>query len=161
MDVTESIRHSLARGELSRLAYASPSLGREMVRGKLLILVVERDPHVRELAAFYLSGAGYAVEFALDGDAGLAQARALHPDLVLTEILVPRLDGLALCRQLKAAPDTADISVLVFSILASRARALEAGADAFLMKPLEERRLLTTVRQLLDNRVIRPQEAQA
>jgi DNA-binding response OmpR family regulator len=124
-----------------------------------MVLVVERDPHVRELAAFYLNSAGFSVEFALDGNAALAQARALHPDLVITEILVPHLDGLALCRTLKAAPDTADISVLVCSILASRARAIEAGADAFLMKPLEERRLLATVRQLLENRVLREVQA--
>lgn len=161
MDVTESIRYSFTRGEPSPLAYASSSPGRGAVGGKLLVLVVERDPHVRELAAFYLNGAGFAVEFALDGNAAFSQAQALHPDLIITEILVPHLDGLALCRKLKAAPDTADIIVIVFSVLASRARALEAGADAFLMKPLAERLLLTTMQALLDNRVIRPQEAQA
>jgi DNA-binding response OmpR family regulator len=130
-----------------------------MSGGKILILVVERDPHVRELEAHFLNSAGFAVEFANDGHAALAQARTLHPDLVITEILVPQLDGLALCRQLKADAETAGISVLVFSILASRVRAMEAGADAFLMKPLAEHRLLSTVEQLLEKRKGR-QEAQ-
>jgi DNA-binding response OmpR family regulator len=160
MDLTEPIRHSFTRGEPSRSAYV-PQAGRATVQGKLLVLVVERDPHIRELEAHYLNGAGFAVEFAQDGNAALAQARALHPDLIITEILVPHLDGLALCRRLKADPETADISVLVFSILASRSRALEAGADAFLMKPLESHRLLTTVQELLERRDIRQMEAQA
>ena len=160
MDVTEPMRHFRRAEDLSR-AHAPVSGRREPTRGpKLLILVVERDPHIRELETHYLNAAGFAVEFALDGNAALAHAQLLHPDLIITEILVPHLDGLALCRRLKADPVTADISILVFSILASRVRALEAGADAFLMKPLGEHRLLTTVQQLLENRVTR-QEAQA
>lgn len=159
MNVTESNRHYRRADDAPR-AHAPAATGHGKPGAKLLILVVERDPHIRELEAHYLNAAGFAVEFALDGNAALAQARSRHPDLIITEILVPHLDGLALCRRLKAAPETADISVLVFSILASRARALEAGADAFLMKPLGEHRLLTTVQELLENRLIR-QEARA
>ena len=158
MNVTELNRHHRRSDDTLR-AHAA-ARGRGMPGAKQLILVVDRDPHIRELAAHYLNAAGFAVEFALDGNAALAQARALHPDLIITEILVPHLDGLALCRRLKAAPETADIRVLVFSILASRTRALEAGADAFLMKPLGEHRLLTTVQELLESCVTR-QQAQA
>jgi CheY-like chemotaxis protein len=114
-----------------------------------LILVVERDPHVRELEQFFLQEAGYAVEFAADGMAALEQARELQPHIVITEILVPRLDGLALCRRLKSDPATRHIAVLVFSILLAGSRAQEAGADAFLRKPLAEKRLVETVRDLL------------
>jgi CheY-like chemotaxis protein len=114
-----------------------------------LILVVERDPHVRELEQFFLEEAGYAVEFAADGLAALEQARELQPHIVITEILVPGLDGLALCRRLKADSATRHIAVLVFSILLAESRAQEAGADAFLRKPLAEKRLVDTVRDLL------------
>ena len=117
--------------------------------GRALILVVERDPHVRELEAFFLNEAGYSVEFTEDGTSALERARVLRPQLVITEVLVPRLDGLALCRKLKDDPETAGIMVLIFSILAASARAREAGADAFLMKPLAERRLVETVRELI------------
>lgn len=123
--------------------------GQGSSEGRALILVVERDPHVRELEAFFLNEAGYSVEFTEDGTAALERARVLRPQLVITEVLVPRLDGLALCRKLKGDPETSGIMVLIFSILAASSRAREAGADAFLMKPLAERRLVQTVRELI------------
>lgn len=128
---------------------ADTSVGPE---GGALILVVERDPHVRELQAFFLKEAGYAVEFVDDGASALERARRLRPHLLITEILVPQLDGLALCRQLKADADTRGIMVLIFSILTASTRAREAGADAFLRKPLAEQRLVDTVRQLMARR---------
>ena len=118
-------------------------------RGRALILVVERNPDVRALEAYFLNEAGFDVDFAADGAEALEQARALRPDIVITEVLVPKLDGLALCRAIKTDPVLHSTVVLVFSILAVHLRASEAGADAFLMKPLAERRLLDTVRQLL------------
>lgn len=119
--------------------------------GRVLILVVERDPHVRELEAHFLHEAGYEVEFAVDGKAALQRAQELLPEVIITEILVPKLDGLSLCRQLKAGEKTRGITVVVFSILAARMRAMEAGADAFLMKPLAEHRLVGTVKNLMGN----------
>ena len=128
--------------------------------GNAIILVVERDPCIRELESHFLHEAGYSVGFEQDGHGALAQARTLVPDIIITEILVPKLDGLALCRQLKADPLTSGIAVVVFSILAAAARAREAGADAFLLKPLAEHRLVETVRQLLEGRSAQPRRAQ-
>ena len=116
---------------------------------RALILVVERDPHIRELESFFLNEAGYTVDFASDGIAALERARELVPDIIITEVLVPKLDGLALCRAVKSDPKLQHIVMLVFSILAVQSRANEAGADAFIMKPLAEKRLVDTVRQLL------------
>jgi DNA-binding response OmpR family regulator len=120
--------------------------------GHAIILVVERDPHVRDLEEYFLKEAGYEVEFALDGVAALTQARILVPEIIVTEILVPKLDGLALCRAVKEDPALRGTAVLVFSILAAEARAREAGADAFLMKPLADRRLVEAVRALMASR---------
>lgn len=120
--------------------------------GKAIIMVVDRDPHIRELEAHFLGRAGYSVVFADHGESALVEARVAVPDIVITEILVPRIDGLALCRQLKADPRTRDVSVLVFSILAAAGRAREAGADAFLLKPLAEHALVETVDRLLEER---------
>jgi CheY-like chemotaxis protein len=128
--------------------------------GKAIILVVERDPHVRELESHFLHQAGYSVEFEQNGDSALEQARKIRPDIIITEILVPTLDGLSLCRQLKADPQTRDIAVLVFSILAAAGRAKEAGADAFLLKPLAEHTLVDTVRRLLEARTARIRRTQ-
>jgi DNA-binding response OmpR family regulator len=119
---------------------------------RLLVLVVERDPHIRALEAHFLQEAGFEVAFATDGHEALRRARECSPDIVITEVLVPKLDGLSLCRQLKSDPLTKHISVLVFSILAASSRAAEAGADAFLMKPLAEQRLLSTVNALIEKR---------
>jgi two-component system response regulator MprA len=119
---------------------------------KPVILIAERDQNVRELQQFFLDGAGYAVEFADDGESALERARTAPPALLVTEILIPKLDGLALCRRLKEDPATSGIMVLIFSILAAGSRAREAGADAFLTKPLAEHHLVDTVRQLLARR---------
>jgi CheY-like chemotaxis protein len=117
--------------------------------GRALILVVERNPAVQQLERFLLEEAGYLVEFASDGMAALARARELKPKIVVTEILVPLLDGLSLCRALKSDPETSSIVVLVFSHLHAEDRALDAGADGFLMKPADEETLVETVAKVL------------
>jgi CheY-like chemotaxis protein len=116
---------------------------------RALILVVERNPAVQRLERFFLEQAGYSVEFASDGMTALARAQELCPRIVVTEILVPRLDGLSLCRELKSDPRTKSIVVLIFSHLHAEDRALEAGADAFMVKPLEEEHLIDIVSKLL------------
>ena len=116
---------------------------------RVLILVVERNPAVQRLERYFLEQAGYSVEFADDGLSALERARKLKPEILVAEILVPALDGLSLCRALKADPDTAHILVLIFSHLHAEDRALEAGADAFLIKPLNEELLIETVRKLV------------
>jgi CheY-like chemotaxis protein len=128
-------------------------------KGKAIILVVDRDPHICELESHFLHEAGYSVEFKMDGEGALEQVRKIIPDIIITEILVPTLDGLALCRKIKADPRTRDTAVLVFSILAAAGRAREAGADAFLRKPLAEHTLVETVRQVLEARHTRMMSA--
>jgi len=117
---------------------------------RALILVVERNPVVQRLERFFLEQAGYSVEFASDGLSALARAQELSPKIVVTEILVPRMDGLSLCRALKADPRTESTIVLVFSHLHAEDRAMEAGADAFLVKPIEEESLIDIVSKLLE-----------
>ncbi|HSF22855.1 MAG TPA: response regulator [Blastocatellia bacterium] len=118
--------------------------------GRALILVVERNLAVQRLERFLLEDAGYSVEFAADGFAALERARELMPKIVVTELLVPKLDGLRLCSALKSDPQTSSIVVLVFSHLHAEDRALDAGADAFLLKPLDEELLTQTVARLLE-----------
>jgi DNA-binding response OmpR family regulator len=120
--------------------------------GQAVIVIVERDPHVRELEQYFLREAGYHVHFVDDGIAALELVRHLKPQILVTEVIVPRLDGLALCRTVKATKELEDIIVVVFSLLAVERRAREAGADAFLMKPLGADRLIETVHTLLSRR---------
>jgi CheY-like chemotaxis protein len=116
---------------------------------RALILVVERNPVVQRLERYFLEQAGYAVEFASDGKLALERARELRPKIVVTEIMVPVLDGLSLCRILKSEPATAHARVLIFSHLYAEDRAREVGADAFLLKPFSEELLINTVEKLI------------
>jgi len=128
---------------------SSEAGGSKAPQHHVLALVVERNPIVQRLERFFLESAGYQVEFASDGVSALARARELRPAILVTEILVPKLDGLTLCSRLKSEPETREIIVLVFSHLEAEDRALEAGADAFLRKPLSEEPLLAILGRLV------------
>lgn len=118
-------------------------------RQRALILVVERNPVVQRLERYFLEQAGHTVEFASDGRYAFERARELRPRIVVTEIMVPALDGLSLCRMLKSDPLTVQAKVLIFSHLHAEDRAREVGADAFLLKPLTEELLIETVEKLI------------
>ena len=108
------------------------------------IVLVERDRHICDLATLFLKRVGFVVERAETGYIGLERVRRLGHAIVITEILVPELDGLALCRLLKGDP-ALRVGVIVLSMLSAAERARQAGADAFLMKPIEEDRLVSVV----------------
>jgi two-component system response regulator VanR len=128
---------------------SSEAAGRAGAKHNVLALVVERNPIVQRLEKFFLEQAGYQVEFASDGVSAFARAQELRPAIVITEILVPKMDGLTLCRLLKSRPETKSLLVLVFSHLEAEDRAREVGADAFLQKPLNEERLVETLGRLI------------
>jgi CheY-like chemotaxis protein len=115
-----------------------------------VIMIADADPDIRELAGHFLTEAGYAINYALDGYEALDRSRETPPAVVLVDILIPKLDGLALCRLLKSDPVTQNIKVVVFSFLSSRERAEKAGADAFLSKPLEKTRLVDAVSKVVN-----------
>jgi CheY-like chemotaxis protein len=125
-----------------------------------LVLIAERDQQVRRLQEHFLTVAGYSVTFADDGQSALDRARAEPPALVVTEILIPKLDGLALCRSLREDPATRAVPLLVLSILAAQVRAAEAGADAFLRKPIVDSTFLAAVQELVAAPTTRATEQQ-
>jgi CheY-like chemotaxis protein len=127
--------------------------------GNRQILIAERDLQVRKLQEFFLGQAGFEVEFADDGEAALERARVALPALLVTEILIPKLDGLALCRRLRDDERTRDIPVLIFTILAAEARAQEAGA-AFLRKPLIDPIFVAAVQELVAQQTTPSKESQ-
>jgi CheY-like chemotaxis protein len=112
------------------------------------VLIAERDRNVRDMQSYVLDAAGFVVEFVDDGEAAYAYAMSNATALIVTEILIPKLDGLTLCRRLRAEPTTCAIPVIVFSILAAAARAEEAGASAFLRKPFIASTFIATVSML-------------
>lgn len=116
------------------------------------VLVVEDDPETRRYYMSILEGDGFVVDQAHNGLQALDKARTLAPDLVLTDIAVPGLDGIALCRQLRADPLTRDIPVLAVTGYDDRqynTRALDAGANRILLKPVRPDTLVAEARGLL------------
>lgn len=123
-----------------------------------MILIGERDQGVRALQRFFLERANFTVEFVDDGLALLERASAVQPEAVVTEILLPKLDGLTLCRRLHEAPATRDVPVIIFSVLAASARAADAGAYAFLLKPLVESIFVGAIKAAIASRPAHTQE---
>jgi CheY-like chemotaxis protein len=108
-----------------------------------VVMIADADPRVRKLVSRFLTEAGYTATCETDGYGALDSARQSPPMAILADILLPRLDGLALCRLIKSDPATAHhVTVIMFSVLAAEERAQTAGADAFIKKPLEKTRLL-------------------
>lgn len=131
----------------SLLYFAGKTLG-EMDKVNKIVMIADSDQHVCNLLSRFLADAGYTVTRADDGYKALDSARLEPPMAILTEVLLPRLDGLALCRLIKSDAATENItSVIVLSVLAAEERALTAGADAFMQKPLEKKRLLMILEQ--------------
>jgi DNA-binding response OmpR family regulator len=115
---------------------------------------VEDDPAVRAYTRDALA-ATYRVEEAADGAAGLARAEAVVPDLVVADVMMPAMDGYALCRALKAHPALDHVPVLMLTAKAEPEHVLEgleAEADAYVRKPFNERELRARVATLLANR---------
>ncbi len=112
---------------------------------RAVILIAERDRTVRELQSLFLTRGGFTVEFADDGQCAIDRVRCEPPALLITEILIPKIDGLTLCRLVRNDATVGDVPVIVFSILAAAARATDAGAAAFLRKPLVESTFLAAI----------------
>lgn len=118
-----------------------------------LLLVIDDDPVERTILERVLVGAGYRVMTAADGQAGLAAARSGRPDLVLLDVMMPRLNGYQTCRALKRDPTLARCPILMLTAkdeTTDRFWAGEVGADAFLTKPADIPLLLQTVGELTD-----------
>jgi CheY-like chemotaxis protein len=115
------------------------------------LLIADDEPAVRALVHATLEGDDYVILEAGDGEEALEVARAEHPTLVLLDIMMPRLDGLEVCRRLKADPETRAIVIVLLTAQAQdrdRDRGLEAGADDYFTKPFSPLALLNTVERL-------------
>jgi PAS domain S-box-containing protein len=125
------------------------------------ILVVEDSPTQAEVLRRLLEGQGYAAAVAASGEDALAGLRRERADLVLTDVLMPGMDGFAVCRAVKSDPALKDIPVVLLTSLSSPEdviRGLQCGADSFIRKPSDDQYLLSRVRYLLANREVRRSE---
>ena len=116
------------------------------------VLVVDDEEHIRQLVGLYLTKEGFAVETAADGHAALSKVNAIKPDLVVLDLMLPGLDGWAVCRELRRSPMTEHLPIIMLTArddLVDRILGLELGADDYLTKPFNPRELVARVRAVL------------
>lgn len=118
------------------------------------ILIIDDEPELVKAIEVRLRASGYQVEVAYDGEEGVKKTIEFKPDLIILDIVMPKMSGYEVCKILKSNEETRDIPILVLT--ASQQRELEKkcfslGAKVALMKPFETEELLLLVRQLLGN----------
>ncbi len=113
------------------------------------VLIVEDDQNIAELLQMYLEKEGYAVTTAEDGGRGLEKFRAIHPDLVLLDVMMPVMDGWAVCRAIRAESKTPIIMLTAKSETDDKVAGLRSGADDYITKPFEMKEVLARIEAVL------------
>lgn len=121
------------------------------------VLVVEDERDLRTLISYNLAKAGYAVEEAGSGELAVKKARLIEPDLVVLDLMLPGMDGLEVCRTLRADPQTAGVSIVMLTAKGDEADivlGLEMGADDYIVKPFAPRVLLARIKAAMRRRQV-------
>lgn len=116
------------------------------------VLTVDDSPSMRQMVTFTLKSAGYDVVEAVDGEDGLAKARAKSFSLVLTDQNMPRLDGISMIKSMRAMPQYKQVPILILTTEAGdamKAQGRAAGATGWLVKPFDPQKLLEVVRKVI------------
>ena len=113
------------------------------------VLVVEDDKNIRDLLQMYLEKEGYAVTAAADGGQGLAKFRAIQPDLVLLDVMMPVMDGWSVCKTIRAESTTPIIMLTAKSETDDKVAGLKSGADDYITKPFEMKEVLARIEAVL------------
>ncbi len=113
------------------------------------VLIVEDDRNISELLQLYLEKEGYAVTTASDGGQGLTKFRAIKPDLVLLDVMMPVMDGWAVCKAIRAEGNTPVIMLTAKGETDDKVTGLKAGADDYITKPFEMKELLARIEAVL------------
>ena len=113
------------------------------------ILVVDDDANICELLRLYLTKEGYQVTTAGDGEEGLEKFNQIKPDMVLLDVMMPRMDGLEVCRRIRKAGNTPVMMLTAKGQKSDRITGFNAGADDYLPKPFDPDELLSRVRAIL------------
>jgi len=122
------------------------------------VLVVDDEPDLVRILQFGLQSAGYVVESASDGQEGLKKAREVKPDIILLDLMLPKLDGYKICRLLKFDERFKQIPIIILSARTQegdQALALEMGANRFVTKPYNFSEILVHVEELLKSASLR------
>ena len=116
------------------------------------ILIIDDEPELVKAICIRLKANGYEVEHAYDGEEGLRKVREFQPDLIILDIIMPKLNGYEVCKRLKKVPETREIPILILTASQQRElekKCMELGATCTLMKPFETEELLQLVKDIL------------
>jgi DNA-binding response OmpR family regulator len=119
------------------------------------ILIADDNPQGVELLEAYLGDGDYEIRTAADGEETLTQVRQWQPDLILLDIMMPKISGFEVCKRLRRDAKTKDIAVLMITALDQPSdidRAIDAGTDDFVTKPINKGELLLRIRAMLRSR---------
>ncbi len=126
------------------------------IRQEKKIVFVDDEIFMRELWKRILTGEGYEVFTASTAEECLEIAEKVKPDLIISDILMPQMDGLDLCKEIRKRESLCDIPIIlitgVFKDLAFRSRVDNSTADAFILKPLDEQHLLSKIQELIQKK---------
>lgn len=113
------------------------------------ILVIEDDTRIANWVKIYFERAGFTAEIAHDGETGLKLARSLTPDLIVLDLMLPRLDGMELCHILRRESDVPIIMLTAKGKQPDRIKGLEGGADDYIVKPFDPEELVARAKAVL------------
>ena len=136
--------------DFTKAIHADPGNSRQSLRSKK-VLVVDDEPEMLNMLSSFLSNAGYDVSVAADGQTALAMAGKIVPDLVLMDILLPKMDGWVVCHQLKTDINLKKIPIILISGMLERdseANQMVEKCDYLMAKPIEMKNLLQKVKEL-------------
>jgi CheY-like chemotaxis protein/MinD-like ATPase involved in chromosome partitioning or flagellar assembly len=117
------------------------------------ILIVDDEPNMLKLLGLTLEHEGYEIAVAQDAEQAMAKVQAQKPDLVILDVMLPRVSGLELCQQLRDRPDTANLPIIMLSAkgeVPDKVAGLKAGADEYVVKPVDTAEFLARVASLLE-----------
>ncbi len=125
------------------------------------ILIVDDEPDILEIITYNLQINGYDVQTAKDGDQGLQKAREFKPDLIILDIMMPKKNGIEVCKILRSQPEYDDTLIIFLTALndeLSHVKGLEFGADDYISKPVSPKIMVSKVNAMF-RRIIKPEQS--
>ncbi|HQP10349.1 MAG TPA: response regulator [Candidatus Omnitrophota bacterium] len=119
---------------------------------KKKVLIIDDEKNLVALVALHIRMAGHDPIYALDGEQGLLSAEEKKPDVIILDLMLPEIDGLEVCRRIRANPNIKDIPIIMLTAqvgIESRLKGFEMGADDYVMKPFSPKELVARVNRIL------------
>jgi two-component system alkaline phosphatase synthesis response regulator PhoP len=121
-----------------------------------MVVLVDDEPNIRETVAFILEAEGIEVETGADGVEGLEVVKKCKPKVVLLDVMMPRMDGYEVCREIRNTPELSGVFVMILTARGQKSdevKALEVGADLYMSKPFDDEVVLQVINEVFEGRL--------